>query len=144
MKAEYDAIVVGGRIAGLTSAAYLSRSGARTLLVEKREKTGGLVNTFWHQGFAFDGGIRAFENSGILLPMLKSLGIEMDFIRDIVFIQLYSTTIGEFLQPVFVFMVEKRSYLKFYFETAPLFMYYVLEFLVALVRSTDFKISINL
>ncbi|NLO39056.1 MAG: NAD(P)/FAD-dependent oxidoreductase [Ruminiclostridium sp.] len=84
MKTEYDAIVVGGGIAGLTSAAYLSRSGARTLLVEKREKTGGLVNTFWHQGFAFDGGIRAFENSGILLPMLKSLGIEMDFIQSAV------------------------------------------------------------
>ncbi len=84
MKAEYNAIVVGGGIAGLTSAAYLSRRGARTLLVEKREKTGGLVNTFWHHGFAFDGGIRAFENSGILLPMLKSLGIEMDFIQSAV------------------------------------------------------------
>ncbi|NLV35593.1 MAG: hypothetical protein GXY17_02820 [Clostridiaceae bacterium] len=32
MKAEYDAIVVGGGIAGLTSAAYLCHSGARTLL----------------------------------------------------------------------------------------------------------------
>lgn len=82
MMGEYDAIVVGGGIAGLTSAAYLCRSGVRTLLIEKNEKTGGLVNTFWHQGFAFDGGIRAFENSGILLPMLKNLGIDMDFIKN--------------------------------------------------------------
>lgn len=82
MREEYDAIVVGGGIAGLTSAAYLCRSGLRTLLIEKNEKTGGLVNTFWHQGFAFDGGIRAFENSGILIPMLKNLGIDMEFIKN--------------------------------------------------------------
>lgn len=73
MNREYDAIVVGGGLAGLTSAAYLCKYGVKTLLVEKGEKTGGLVNTFWHQGFAFDAGIRAFENSGILFPMLKSL-----------------------------------------------------------------------
>ena len=79
MNREYDAIVVGGGLAGLTSAAYLCKYGVKTLLVEKGEKTGGLVNTFWHQGFAFDAGIRAFENSGILFPMLKSLGINMEF-----------------------------------------------------------------
>ena len=82
MNKEYDAIVVGGGMAGLTSAAYLCRAGVRTLLVEKGEKPGGLVNTFWHQGFAFDAGIRAFENSGILFPMLKSLGIEIEFARN--------------------------------------------------------------
>ncbi|NCB74533.1 MAG: NAD(P)/FAD-dependent oxidoreductase [Clostridia bacterium] len=79
MNREYDAIVVGGGLAGLTSAAYLSRYGFRTLLCEKGQKTGGLVSTFRHQGFAFDAGIRAFENSGIILPMLKILGIEMEF-----------------------------------------------------------------
>lgn len=77
MSKVYDAIVVGGGMAGLTSAAYLCRYGFSTLLVEKENKTGGLVNTFRHQGFAFDAGIRAFENSGILFPMLKSLGIDM-------------------------------------------------------------------
>lgn len=79
MNKEYDAIVVGGGLAGLTSAAYLCRYGYRTLLCEKGQRTGGLVGTFWHRGFAFDAGIRAFENSGILYPMLKSLGIAMEF-----------------------------------------------------------------
>ena len=81
MKPDYDVIIVGGGIAGLTSAAYLSRAGQRTLVIERREKTGGLVNTFWHEGFAFDGGIRAFEDSGILLPMLKNLGIDISFVQ---------------------------------------------------------------
>ncbi|MEM5770263.1 MAG: FAD-dependent oxidoreductase, partial [Bacillota bacterium] len=44
--------------------------------------TGGLVNTFQYQGYAFDAGIRAFENSGILFPMLKSLGLGMEFVQN--------------------------------------------------------------
>jgi len=82
MNMEYDAIVVGGGIAGLTSAAYLCRYGYRTLLLEKGKKTGGFVNTFWHHGFAFDAGIRAFENSGIIRPMLKSLNIDIEFVKN--------------------------------------------------------------
>lgn len=82
MKRSVDCIVVGGGLAGLTSAAYLSRGNLSTILVEKREKIGGLVETFWHEGFAFDAGIRAFENSGIILPMLKDLGIQMDYVEN--------------------------------------------------------------
>jgi phytoene dehydrogenase-like protein len=43
--ATYDAIVVGGGHNGLTSAAYLARSGARTLVLERRHKTGGAATT---------------------------------------------------------------------------------------------------
>ncbi len=82
MNKEYDAIVVGGGLSGLTSAAYLCRYGYRTLLCEKSHKTGGLVNTFRHRGFAFDAGIRAFENSGILFPMIKFLGLEMELVQN--------------------------------------------------------------
>ncbi|WKY47078.1 FAD-dependent oxidoreductase [Eubacteriaceae bacterium ES3] len=79
---KYDVVVVGGGLAGLTSAAYLSKSGVKTLLIEKNNKTGGLVNSFWHQGFSFDAGIRAFENSGILFPMLRSLNIDIEFVKN--------------------------------------------------------------
>ncbi len=79
MKSEYEAIVVGAGAAGLTAAAFLSRAGIGTLLLEKNDHTGGLAGTFRYGDFTFDAGIRAFENSGILFPMLKSLGIEIEF-----------------------------------------------------------------
>lgn len=77
---NYDVIVVGGGIAGLTSAAYMAKSGYTTLVCEKSEKCGGLVGSFVRNGFTFDAGIRAFENSGIVFPMLQQLGIEIDFV----------------------------------------------------------------
>lgn len=43
---------------------------------------GGLVDSFRHNGFTFDGGIRAFENSCIVFPMLKQLGIELNVVRN--------------------------------------------------------------
>lgn len=76
----YDVIVVGAGMAGLTAAAYTSRAGLKVLLFEKGKKTGGLVNSFEHRGFVFDGGIRAIENSGIVAPMLRQLGLHVEFL----------------------------------------------------------------
>lgn len=80
----YDAIIVGGGIAGLTAGAYLSKDGFKTLIVEKESSPGGLVNSFKFKDFTFDGGIRAVENSGILMPMLRQLGIDVEFVKSTV------------------------------------------------------------
>src|SRR5213080_2353792 len=45
MSSSYDAIIVGGGHNGLTAAAYLARSGARTVVLEGRHKTGGAATT---------------------------------------------------------------------------------------------------
>src|SRR4030042_3515144 len=79
---DFDVIVVGGGIAGLTAAAYLSKAGYTTLVCEKERLCGGLVNTFKRDGFVFDGGVRAMENSGVLFPMLKHLGLEIEFVKN--------------------------------------------------------------
>lgn len=78
---DYDVIIVGGGIAGLTATAYLAKAGYKTLLCEKESHCGGLVNSFERNGFVFDGGIRAIENSGIVFPMLRQLGLDIDFVR---------------------------------------------------------------
>lgn len=78
---KYDTIIVGGGIAGLTTAVYLARAGKKILLVEKNEEFGGLVNTFKSNGFRFEAGVRALESAGIILPMLQELGIELETVR---------------------------------------------------------------
>ena len=75
---KVDVLIVGGGIAGLTSAAYLTKNGYDVLLCEKQPKVGGLIGSYEKNGFTFDQGIRAFENSGILFPMLKSFDISLD------------------------------------------------------------------
>jgi phytoene dehydrogenase-like protein len=81
IKSAYDTIIVGGGVAGLTSAAYLARSGQKVLLIEKNREPGGLVNSFSRNGFHFDAGVRALENAGIILPMLKDLNIELEMVK---------------------------------------------------------------
>ena len=78
---SYETIIVGGGIAGLTAAAYLSRAGKKVLLIEKNKECGGLVNSFEHNGFHFDAGLRALEDAGIIFPMLKELDIEMEVVK---------------------------------------------------------------
>ncbi|MEO0156352.1 MAG: FAD-dependent oxidoreductase [candidate division WOR-3 bacterium] len=77
----YETIVVGGGVAGLTSAAYLARAGQKVLLIEKNNECGGLVSSFNKDGFHFDAGVRALEDAGIIRPMLKELGINLEFVK---------------------------------------------------------------
>ncbi len=73
-------VIVGAGMAGMTAAAYLARTGTRVLLLDKNDRSGGLVHTFDYAGFSFDAGPRAFVNSGMVKPMLKDLGIAGDFL----------------------------------------------------------------
>ncbi|MEJ5274028.1 MAG: FAD-dependent oxidoreductase, partial [Spirochaetota bacterium] len=77
-------IIVGGGIAGLTAAAYLSKNGLDVTLIEKNKELGGLVNTIQDNGFNFDTGVRALLDAGIILPMLKELDIDLKILKSTV------------------------------------------------------------
>ena len=81
---RYDAIIVGGGIAGLTSAAFLTKNGYKVMLCEKEDHFGGLVSSFNYDGFLYDAGVRGIVDSGIVLPMLKQLDINVEFVRSVV------------------------------------------------------------
>src|SRR6056297_335681 len=77
---DYDVIVAGAGMAGLTAAAYLCEQGHSVLVLEQADRVGGLVGSIEDDGFIFDFGIRSLENSGVLFPMLRQLGIEIEWI----------------------------------------------------------------
>lgn len=75
-------LIVGAGMAGLTAAAYLSKAGFEVQLLEKNDRTGGLLGTILNNGFAFDTGPRALINSGIVKPVMKELGIQWQYLEN--------------------------------------------------------------
>ncbi|MCR2051288.1 FAD-dependent oxidoreductase [Actinomyces bowdenii] len=64
MPSRWDAVVVGGGIAGLSAAWELTRAGLRPLLVEARGYTGGLVASAPIAGVPMDLGADSFADRG--------------------------------------------------------------------------------
>lgn len=54
LKEEYDALIIGAGIGGLTCGALLAKNGLKTLVVEQHSKPGGYVTSFKRKGFTFD------------------------------------------------------------------------------------------
>lgn len=72
---RYDAIVVGGGLAGLTAAAYLGRAGKKTLVLEKSSELGGRGATRQTDGFCFNVGPHALYAAGAGVSVLAELGV---------------------------------------------------------------------
>jgi len=74
-QSTYGAIVIGGGIAGLTTAAYLGRAGYRTLVLERSAKLGGRAVTRAKDGFLFNVGPHALYQKGEGCRVLADLGV---------------------------------------------------------------------
>jgi prolycopene isomerase len=51
---DYDVVVVGAGMGGLTAGTYLAAGGLRVLVLEQHEKVGGLASSFQRGEFVFD------------------------------------------------------------------------------------------
>jgi all-trans-retinol 13,14-reductase len=77
---SFDIIVVGGGMAGLSSAAFLSLAGRSVVLLERHAKVGGFASTFDLQGVSFDIGIeglRELAPDSFLPPFLRWWGVDL-------------------------------------------------------------------
>jgi len=63
---NFDVIVIGSGIGGLTTAAILSRAGKKVLILEQHDQCGGCCHSFTEKGFEFDTG-ECFKAERILL-----------------------------------------------------------------------------
>ena len=75
MKQHFDAIVIGGGLAGLTAAIFLGRAGKSVILFEKSTRTGGRSITDNENGFRMNLGPHALYQGGEGFKILKELGI---------------------------------------------------------------------
>ncbi|MCD6561383.1 MAG: NAD(P)/FAD-dependent oxidoreductase [Deltaproteobacteria bacterium] len=76
---KFDAIVIGGGLAGLSCAALLAKAGLSVLLLEKNRRLGGYAVSYTIKGHRFDIAIQAIGGcgrNGIITRTLKETGQE--------------------------------------------------------------------
>lgn len=73
-KADYDVIVIGGGLGGLSAAAHLATGRLKVLLIEQHYKVGGSATSFSRGGFTFDVALHEMDGAGPLRPGMKKEG----------------------------------------------------------------------
>lgn len=88
MQRDYDAIVVGSGLGGLSAATTLARGGAKVRLFERHTQVGGYATTFYRGRFEFETSLHALSGNGSEDrpgPLLRRLQ-ELDVARRVDFI----------------------------------------------------------
>jgi all-trans-retinol 13,14-reductase len=105
--ADYDVIIIGSGIGGLTAGALLTKLGYRVLILEQHRIPGGYCSSFRRKGFDFDTGVHYLGNvegdQGYIGRILKYLGLD----KEITFIELDHDCFDKLIFPDFTFSVPK-------------------------------------
>jgi phytoene dehydrogenase-like protein len=79
---EWDAIVIGAGLGGLSAAAHLAKAGKRVVVVEQSARPGGLWTSFSRQGIIFDISTHWVTDPQGINRMLAALGSSpVDFVQ---------------------------------------------------------------
>lgn len=84
---EYDVIIVGSGIGGLTCGALLSKRGYKVLVLEQHYQAGGYCSSFKRGGFTFNTGVENVSGlweRGPITHLLRELGLRREdlFVRN--------------------------------------------------------------
>src|SRR5919197_6624882 len=71
----YDAIIIGGGVAGLAAATFVARRGKRVRLFEQAQALGGRARTTMQEGFHLNLGPHALYRGGLGIDILGELGV---------------------------------------------------------------------
>jgi len=82
MDDDYDIVIIGSGLGGLTAASILSRKGFKTLVVESRSRIGGRFSTFEYEGFKLPTGAILIPD-GWVVKLLEEMGIKTNNLRPI-------------------------------------------------------------
>ena len=77
---NYDIIIIGSGIGGLTAATLLARRDYKTLVVESRNRIGGRFSTFEYEGFKLPTGAILIPD-GWVIKLLEEMGINTSILR---------------------------------------------------------------
>ena len=82
--ADYDVIVIGAGLGGVTSGAICAARGRRVLVLEQADLVGGCCSTFEKEGFHFDIGASIVEVIDSVERAFRAMGAEMSEELDLI------------------------------------------------------------
>ena len=127
---EFDVIIVGSGIGGLSCGALLSRRGYKVLVLEQHYQIGGYCSSFRRKNFVFNTGVENVSGlweRGPVNYLLKELGLN----KDDLFVQnkmkyifkgeeINATNLKEFLENLSKLFPQERENIEKFFEDAKL------------------------
>ncbi len=81
-EADYDVIIVGAGLGGLSAAAHLASNSLKVLVLEQHSRVGGCATSFERGGFTFDASLHEMAGGGPgkkdrgLYQLLKACGVD--------------------------------------------------------------------
>ncbi|WP_156498402.1 NAD(P)-binding protein, partial [Oleiphilus sp. HI0079] len=73
VQGDFDAIVIGSGIGGLTTAAIMSKAGKRVLVLEQHYTAGGYTHSYARNGYEWDVGVHYIGEMGSRLSTMRQV-----------------------------------------------------------------------